>query len=1263
MKVRRLLLVRVVCGLFVWLLTLGQPLWAAPQPIAWWKFDEGAGASVADASGNGHIGTVVGPAVWTNGIIGKALHFGGASRITIPIDPSLLLGPQLTVQAFIRPTDYKPATFKYLVELWDNYLLRFDTPAEGGQLSFFTSLDGNWEPRLSSGIPDLGEWHQVFAVWTGANLQLWVDGVVRARARMGTPTAKTNQLVLGRGFIGAMDELKIYNRALSESEILAEMLPVAKAAVRVPRPVLEVGEVFTISCLVSNVGGQALTGGAARLVLPPELTLVEGITPTNIPSVTRTAPALLQWRAMAATALSTNLSVQLRFSGLADIEPTAPVVAGRLPPSPAALYTGPSLTAVSNDIILANAAVRLVFPSNTFGYGVWAIDARKSDAWTRMAVANSFSRLAVKSGAQVLRRIVQARNYRPLSPGPGQMGVEFSETVNDGADATWTCRFSFILSNDDRVSIHYEATPDQDGLLAAFAGPTLYVGERSFGAAKDDALFCGLEWLVAGESSSSNLDMHDPAHYIRFVPHPNKITIPLMALANDSTALALFWDAQQAWDGTNTQPAAIFASPNFLDGQDNHLLGLFIPSVPRWTRQNQLEALRNPYSFKAQAPLRLDARLACVTPAPQSVACLPRWFDTFGVPEPAPLPRGAYTNELDFSMRAFMESLWDAPAQKWWTSKDGPALMSYLALPASYTFQLRMGALLTTNAHYRTQYLDRAAFAEQLGGFRPSWDDLGFTWASPIAALNGWRSTAASRLDSMGSDGSWRFHARLETNGIFAGYDYGLLGPDNAAEIGTCARNAYEILRYARVTGDSEAFRGAEKALRFMDQFTVPRAAQVWECPVHSPDVLAAADAVDAYLEAFRYSGDPHYREQAVAWAWRGLPFIYVWNPPDHPELRHASIAIYGGSWFEGSWIGQPVQWNGLRYAYALLKLADHDQSFPWRKFAEGITRSALYQQDQTGANVALWPDNFSAINWTKCPWVFQPGDILKNVFNMLGHDIEPRTTIVAAGTNRLFITSRATISGGSWTADRLTFGAKFPDGESGHIVIASIWKPSAVLENGAALTETQGDLWALTADAWKYDTTSGFLVIKLLETGPHSLEIVDAEFRPGSQMPAVATTIEFNFTADLGGWMPANQIPNWSLENGMLKGTASGGDPYMRRGRLRLDASQCSRIAVRARASAGSHIALYWITEDSPSWDEAKSIHRPLQPGTNFSQYLFEVGKHPLWAGKTVTGIRLDPLEAHFLSRFVRKPFALSAFSRFSISSKWLQGSELHSQ
>ena len=72
------------------------------------------------------------------------------------------------------------------------------------------------------------------------------------------------------------------------------------------------------------------------------------------------------------------------------------------------------------------------------------------------------------------------------------------------------------LGTDERcLDGHWSLTADGEAELLRFAGPLLFVGDGSFGIAKDEALFPGLEWLVKGEKSSSDLDI-DAAHADRF---------------------------------------------------------------------------------------------------------------------------------------------------------------------------------------------------------------------------------------------------------------------------------------------------------------------------------------------------------------------------------------------------------------------------------------------------------------------------------------------------------------------------------------------------------------------------------------------------------------------------------------------------------------------------------------------------------------------------------------------------------------------------
>src|SRR5262249_27524339 len=140
--------------------------------------------------------------------------------------------------------------------------------------------------------------------------------------------------------------------------------------------------------------------------------------------------------------------------------------------------------------------------------------------------------------------------------------------------------------------------------------------------------------------------------------------------------------------------------------------------------------------------------------------------------------------------------------------------------------------------------------------------------------------------------------------------------------LGICAPRAMTLLRYARITDETNALAAGERALAFMERFRVPRGAQTWECPMYEPDILAAAYAVRAYHDAYLVTGDARWLHDAVSWAESGLPFVYLWSLPDKPMMLGATIPVFGSTHYTHSWLGMPVQWCGLVYAYHVQHLA-----------------------------------------------------------------------------------------------------------------------------------------------------------------------------------------------------------------------------------------------------------------------------------------------------------------------------------------------------
>jgi len=897
----------------------------------------------------------------------------------------------------------------------------------------------------------------------------------------------------------------------------------------------------------------------------------------------------------------------------------------------------PKAAATEKFAVLENEHVRLLFRRNEFGFGPAELLVAEDDGPpVTVAWLPRLARLVLQRPDGSRCEHVVLTDRAPKAQTGDRASLEFAWTTPEGEEPGCQVRVRFGLDEGEKtISADYELACSKPCKLLAFDGPMLYALDR------DEAVLPGLEWLVDDEVSSGTLDIAEGhPHQVRYVVHPNMVTIPAVGIHGKHGTVGLLWDVHQmpvagtrrvppAGHGARRvpttvgdRPSLVFASPDRFENQRSHLVGLFLPSVPEFVEPNHREATE-PYPMEPGRPLRLSARIFADREAADALAAVDEWARLYGCPEPEPLPHGSYDGEIEFSMQAYLQSLWEPETRDWWTTKGG-GKMSHQGRPRSFVADLLLGEILSPSEQVRRACRARADEVLALIGGEPRIDAQRFPGRDDLAMANPGR--AAGILASRDEDGAWRFDAdQQHTTGPFVGMDYHELGPDDAVELGTCARRAFEVLNYARIAGDREAYDAMEKTLVLMESFRVPRAAQVWEVPVHTPDVLAAADAVDAYVEAYRFAGNDRWLRDAVTWARRGLPFIYLWDDPEKPFLVGGSIPVFGATWFQGSWFGRPVQWNGLRYANSLLKLAEHDDSYPWRKIAEAVIRSAIHQQDLEGENVALWPDNVSAIDGKKCPWVFSPRQIIRNVLKLTGRDEDPATVILGEGEKRLHVSATARITEPSWQRDTLRFRATYPRGEQGVVLVANVARPKAVLLDGAPVAERE-EVETGSEPGWRYDAGNAYLSIRIAREGESRVEVQGAAHRAVRRLPWLADEIAFEFDRSPEGWLPAHHVASMDVEDGVLRGQITGGDPYLVRTLVRVSGDDYPVIRLRMRVTAGYGGQFFWTTESSPGFAEDKTVRFAIQPDGQFHEYRLEPGRDPAWAGQTITALRIDP-------------------------------------
>lgn len=198
----------------------------------WWKLDEVSGTTAADSSGNGRDGTLMGNVTFDNnsveGEVGKALKLEGKG-------------------VYVQITGYKgvTGTAPRTVAAWiktehDNGQILSWGQDEGGLMFNFGFVPG----RRRVGITPEGgylymkdstsdnKWHHVAAVVEEAelpnlydNVKLFLDGDKAVIHDIGVldlypiQTGSDLDVTIGEGFSGAVDDVRLYDRALTEKEI------------------------------------------------------------------------------------------------------------------------------------------------------------------------------------------------------------------------------------------------------------------------------------------------------------------------------------------------------------------------------------------------------------------------------------------------------------------------------------------------------------------------------------------------------------------------------------------------------------------------------------------------------------------------------------------------------------------------------------------------------------------------------------------------------------------------------------------------------------------------------------------------------------------------------------------------------------------------------------------------------------------------------------------------------------------------------------
>jgi hypothetical protein len=201
--------------------------------VAAYGFDEGAGTSLVDSSGHGQNGTISGATWSASGKNGSALSFDGVNDwVTITDSDDLDLTTGMTLEAWVRPMAANNWETVILKERMGGLAYALYGGSPSGPPASYVTRSGTSDDVGADGtfsLP-LNAWSHLAATYDGATIRLYVDGsLVSSTPAAGSILQSSNPLriggnaVWGEYFAGLIDEVRIYDRALTQTQIQIDM--------------------------------------------------------------------------------------------------------------------------------------------------------------------------------------------------------------------------------------------------------------------------------------------------------------------------------------------------------------------------------------------------------------------------------------------------------------------------------------------------------------------------------------------------------------------------------------------------------------------------------------------------------------------------------------------------------------------------------------------------------------------------------------------------------------------------------------------------------------------------------------------------------------------------------------------------------------------------------------------------------------------------------------------------------------------------------
>ncbi len=195
------------------------------------QFFEARGKLIRDKSRCKNDGTIYG-AKWVQGKFGKVLSFDGADDyVDCGNNESLDITNAITIEARIKPEKVSEARIvrkSPASSSTKSYMLLLDSVNRLWFFIYDNTATGYHEVKSTTAL-EIGRWYHIVGTFDGRYMKVYVNGVLEKTIDIGeiaTIESNTDPVTIGgtyRKFNGLIDEVRIYNRALSGKEIKQNM--------------------------------------------------------------------------------------------------------------------------------------------------------------------------------------------------------------------------------------------------------------------------------------------------------------------------------------------------------------------------------------------------------------------------------------------------------------------------------------------------------------------------------------------------------------------------------------------------------------------------------------------------------------------------------------------------------------------------------------------------------------------------------------------------------------------------------------------------------------------------------------------------------------------------------------------------------------------------------------------------------------------------------------------------------------------------------